>query len=53
VNVPDDDQPDEATALLESALGDSDDAFLDVVWMDVVEIARAAGRLVEPEAEPE
>jgi hypothetical protein len=39
---------DDSAALFEAALGDSEEAFLDVVWMDVVELAREYGPLVEP-----
>jgi hypothetical protein len=53
MNMPGDDEPDEALALLEAELGDSLDMLCEVVLMDVAEIARAAGRLIEPDTEPE
>jgi hypothetical protein len=59
MNAPRDGTPDEGAALLEAALGDSEAAFLDDLWMHVLDmaraadIARAAERVAEPEAEPE
>lgn len=53
MSAPDDNVPDEALDMLEAELGDSLDMLCEVALMDVAEIARAAGRLIEPKAEPE